>query len=50
MKTSLLSRLLLAGLLALAASNVRADEEQDLIGTLQSPSPACRRNAPRVCG
>ena len=38
MKTNLLSRVLLAGLLALASASVRADEEQDLIGTLQSPS------------
>ena len=36
MKTNLLNRLLLAGLLVFAASTVRADEEQDLIGTLQS--------------
>jgi HEAT repeat protein len=36
---------LLAGLLALAAPSVRADEEQDLIGTLQSPSAS----APQKC-
>ena len=35
-KASYLSRLLFAGLLALAASGARADEEQDLIATLRS--------------
>jgi HEAT repeat protein len=45
MKTNLICRLLLAGLLALAAPSVRADEEQALIGTLQSPSAS----APQKC-
>ena len=49
MKTNLLNRLFLAGLLAFAAFSVRADEEQDLIGTLQSTAGA-PRNAPPVCG
>ncbi len=44
MKTNLLNRLLLAGLLAFAAFSVRADEEQDLIGTLQSTA-----GAPQKC-
>ena len=44
MKTNLSSRLLLTGLLAFAASNVLADEEQDLISTLQSSA-----GAPQKC-
>ena len=36
MKTNLLNRLFVIGLLALAVSGVRADEEQDLITLLKS--------------
>jgi HEAT repeat protein len=49
MKTILLNHLLLVGLLTLSASGLRADEEQDLIATLQSAAgvpqkcAACQR-------